>query len=75
MKAKPILNQTRALIGLGVSAGILMASSCMVVSNDMGNKTITKKTVKNDRHLAAHNNNTVRIYPDMIGKTMHVVVK
>ena len=86
MKQKSKLTQTRALIALGVSAGLLMGYSAMAYTGTPATR-IEKRKKKNSREEssapAAHNktlssslnNALVRIFPDVVKKCMHVIVK
>ena len=79
-----VLNRTKALVTLGLSAGLLIGSPVMAGNNvylgienplkDPGEKTPPKKS-KGKVTSTSRNNNVVKIYPDMFRKCMHVVVK
>lgn len=81
MKSK-LLNQTRGLIALGVSAGLLMGLTGKAFGNVNPTayerkKDEPKKPGKDNGNTIASslNNEAVRIYPDIVKRSMHVVAK
>jgi len=83
MKQKTLLFQTNALIALGMSAGLLMGQPAMaktraVTRNEAAGKTPgeeepVKKTKSNSS--TSRNNSAIKIYPDILKRSMHVVAK
>ena len=84
MKHKSVLFRTNALIALGMSAGLLMGHPTMAKTPAASRKEtpgITPgeeepvKKQKSSNAVSTRNNNVVKIYPDVLKRTMHVVAK
>ena len=87
MKPNSFLNRTRGLVALGMSAGLLLAlpsnagtKTAWPLENALDKKkpgeedpkkakTTTKSTT------SSLNNDVVKIYPDMVKRSMHVITK
>jgi len=86
MKPKPVFNRTRALIALGMTAGLLVTQPGIVYSSP-GETALermrhnpeedepAKKSKNNKTVTSSLNNDVVKIYPDIVKRQMHVVVK
>lgn len=68
---------TQAIAGLCVSGALVMQSFAAMANtgtiDDPNNKE--KKEVKKTTVTASRNNNSVKIYPDILRRVMHVVAK
>ena len=86
MKPKPVFHRTRALIALGMSAGLLVSQPGL--ANSMTDKPAlerkrynpdedepAKKSKSNKTLSSSLNNEVVKIYPDIVRRQMHVVAK
>ncbi|HEX7847344.1 MAG TPA: hypothetical protein VF476_16200 [Chitinophagaceae bacterium] len=78
-----VLNRTKALITLGLSAGLIIGNPVFAGSNsipgienpkDPGEKATAKKT-KSKTVATSRNNDVVKIYPDIFKRSMHVIAK
>lgn len=84
MKSKFLLNRTKGIITLGLSAGLLIGHPAFAGNSsypesekpvkDPAEKKPAKKT-KEDKTVSSRNNDVVKIYPDIIRRSMHVVAK
>jgi hypothetical protein len=82
MKSK-LLNRTRGLIALGMSAGLLMGLGTNAYGKGHSTNLERKKddpkkkaNSNNTKTLASSlNNDAVKIFPDIVKRSMHVVAK
>jgi hypothetical protein len=85
MKSKFLLNRTKGIITLGLSAGLLIGHPAFAsgisspgsenpVKEDPAKKSLSKKT-KDNKTVSSRNNDVIKIYPDIIRRSMHVVAK
>lgn len=84
MKQNPVLFRTNALIALGMSAGLLMGHPMMAKTPAATRKEATGrnheeeepvKKQKNSSAVSSRNNDVLKIYPDVVKRTMHVIAK
>lgn len=84
MKSKFLLNRTKGIITLGLSAGLLIGHPAFAGNNsyldsekpvkDPAEKKPSKKA-KDNKTVYSRNNDVVKIYPDIIRRSMHVIAK
>ena len=72
-----LLNRTRAFVTLGLSAGLLIGLPAFAGSFTGVEDPVSKPTVKKakSKTTTSRNNNVIKIYPDIIRRSMHVVAK
>ena len=76
-----VLIRTKALVTLGLSAGLLIGHPVMAgynTTNGIENplkKPGEKAPAKKTKVASSRNNNIVKIYPDLFRRSMHVVAK
>jgi hypothetical protein len=85
MKPLNLLTRTRALIALGMSAGLLMNQPIAAAGkpnlsierplNTDEEEKPAKKTAGQGKSSSSRNNNSVKIFPDILKRDMHVVAK
>ena len=85
MKRNSIFSQTKAMIAIGVSAGLLLATpyvagamnpKALVRTNNPGEEEEPAKKSKTTRTAStSRNNSVIKIYPDVVKRSMHVIAK
>lgn len=87
MKTKSTRKRTTSFFTLSLSAGLLLAQASFATAKPVRHftagpgeeepvkKAKTTKTVKSAKSFASLNNNSVKIYPDIIKRDMHVIAK
>lgn len=78
-------NQSRALIALGISAALMMGypvyaigkpvNSISIPHNPGEDEPTAAPAKANSKTSSSRNNNAVKIYPDILKRSMHVVAK
>ena len=69
-----LLQRTNALIALGMSAGILLSSSSNAATHGVSEEEPPAKNAKSKTSYS-RNNASVKIYPDVVKRSMHVIAK
>lgn len=69
------LNFTRSIIGVCIALSLLMYSSVSLAANTKNDDPKDKKEVKKAKLSSSRNNSSVKIYPDILKRVMHVVAK
>lgn len=83
MKSKFLRNRTKGIITLGLSAGLLIGHPAFAGDNSYpaSEKPVKDPTekkpskAKDSKTVSSRNNDVVKIYPDIIRRSMHVVAK
>ncbi len=85
MKSTSLFQRIRALIALGISAGLFMAQPVYAIDTAYMGMELPKKNpgeeepaTKNktkSKTSSSRNNHAVKIYPDAIKRDMHVIAK
>jgi hypothetical protein len=70
------LKSTQTIAGICIAASLLMQPYASVANDGRKEGHKEKKEVKKETKVSAsRNNNSVRIYPDIVKRVMHVVAK
>jgi len=84
MKTKSTRTQHKALLALSLTGGLLMGQQLYAAANPFVNFSISnnfedevpaKKKKKTSKAFSARNNSSVKIYPDILKREMHVMAK
>ena len=86
MKLKLNIKRLKTILTLGFSTGVFFTQPLLAFENPAKNvagirhdpgeeKPAKKKTKAKARSFASHNNSSVKIYPDVLKREMHVVAK
>ena len=85
MKLHSTRKQMRAVLALGISAGLLFAQPVLAIgkpakdfsasANPGKDDPAKKKDKTKTKAFYSHNNSSVKIYPDAVKRDMHVVAK
>src|SRR5882672_3506264 len=80
MKTDRSRKTARPIVALSMGVGLMIAQACFASGTVKGNSFLpgeekpARKT-KSSRTLSSRNNASVKIYPDAVRKSMHVVAK
>ena len=75
MKPQSFFHRTRALVAMGLSAGIMLAPAANANVSLPIEENPASKTKPKTKASTSRNNNSVKIYPDIVKRTMHVVAR
>jgi len=84
MKTKSTRTQHKALLALSLTGGLLMGQQLYAaarpfvnynISNNFEDEEPAKKKKKTSKAFSTRNNSSVKIYPDILKREMHVVAK
>lgn len=73
MKTISFFTRTRSLIGLGMSAGLLMTVQGYAASHNRPGED--EPAAHKAKVSTSRNNNVVKIYPDIVKRDMHVIAR
>jgi hypothetical protein len=81
MKLKFTLKKLKTILTLGISTGVFFTQPLLAINKPAGTIGITRNpgeeepAKKKAKAFSSHNNSTVKIYPDVLKREMHVVAK
>jgi hypothetical protein len=85
MNSKRTRKKARTLVTLSMGAGLMLAQACFATglprkdlslfNGDPGEEKPAKKAKTTSRTFSTRNNASIKMYPDMLKREMHVVAK